>query len=368
MTWLSWCFLIAACAFAIAYMIVLGRNREASKILAETSRMLDKQQDLYQKSYEEGKKVGAQMERNRQAGIEMQKLCDDLYGDSAREEIDRINRIWACSKPLYPVLTPLRNELPRGYRPFFDKYGTLIDFDSKVLKTWHSRFPDPEAFRIKRLYDPFEELYKEPDMKFDINVNTQINGKGQIQVDSALTIDGEAQKISTKLVDLQEKAIASALKDLHYIDPKGAVGLRDRIHDIRHTVADCDLGRTHPRLKEQVNSLTNFFYDAVGEPVPPIRDNMFRDVKYVFSDKDFMAGGAYASTAFASRPCKFQVGDIVQHNKTGGEYEILSIASDSAAIERTVYTYRSLKDQRNWVRVRGEMEDGRFTKVGQFKK
>jgi hypothetical protein len=64
---------------------------------------------------------------------------------------------------------------------------------------------------------------------------------------------------------------------------------------------------------------------------------------------------------------KFGIGDIVRHEKTGGEYRIIRTPSHLRieATGATAYAYSAdtMADQTWWIRPQAEMEDGRFTVV-----
>ncbi|CAN1534353.1 DUF1653-like domain containing protein [Burkholderiaceae bacterium] len=61
---------------------------------------------------------------------------------------------------------------------------------------------------------------------------------------------------------------------------------------------------------------------------------------------------------------KFQVGDRLQHLKTGGFYRVLCLAKIEATLE-DAYVYEALINGSYWVRPQTEMEDGRFIQVGE---
>lgn len=63
---------------------------------------------------------------------------------------------------------------------------------------------------------------------------------------------------------------------------------------------------------------------------------------------------------------QFDMGDLVAHIRTGGQYVVLDTPSNMLVLERTgerAYMYRRCDtgaDPRKWVRCQSEMEDGRF--------
>ena len=61
---------------------------------------------------------------------------------------------------------------------------------------------------------------------------------------------------------------------------------------------------------------------------------------------------------------KFQVGDQLQHLKTGGFYRIICLAKIEASLEEA-YVYEALFNGSYWIRPQIEMEDGRFIRVNE---
>jgi hypothetical protein len=61
---------------------------------------------------------------------------------------------------------------------------------------------------------------------------------------------------------------------------------------------------------------------------------------------------------------KFQVGDQLQHFKTGGSYRIICLAKIEANLE-DAYVYEALINGSYWIRPKTEMEDGRFIRVNE---
>ena len=61
---------------------------------------------------------------------------------------------------------------------------------------------------------------------------------------------------------------------------------------------------------------------------------------------------------------KFQVGDQLQHPKTGGFYRIICLAKIEANLE-DAYVYEALINGSYWIRPKTEMEDGRFIRINE---
>ncbi len=61
---------------------------------------------------------------------------------------------------------------------------------------------------------------------------------------------------------------------------------------------------------------------------------------------------------------KFQVGDQLQHLKTGGFYRIICLAKIEANLE-DAYVYEALINGSLWIRPKTEMEDGRFIRFNE---
>ena len=61
---------------------------------------------------------------------------------------------------------------------------------------------------------------------------------------------------------------------------------------------------------------------------------------------------------------KFQVGDQLQHLKTGGSYRIICLAKIEANLE-DAYVYEALINGSLWIHPKTEMEDGRFIRVNE---
>ena len=61
---------------------------------------------------------------------------------------------------------------------------------------------------------------------------------------------------------------------------------------------------------------------------------------------------------------KFQVGDQLQHLKTGGFYRIICLAKIEANLE-DAYVYEALINGSYWIRPKTEMEDGRFIRLNE---
>jgi hypothetical protein len=61
---------------------------------------------------------------------------------------------------------------------------------------------------------------------------------------------------------------------------------------------------------------------------------------------------------------KFQAGDQLIHLKSGGLYRVIGLGKIEANLE-DVYIYEAMRNQTLWVRLKAEMEDGRFVrKIG----
>ena len=61
---------------------------------------------------------------------------------------------------------------------------------------------------------------------------------------------------------------------------------------------------------------------------------------------------------------KFQVGDQLQHLKTGGFYRIICLAKIEANLE-DAYVYEALINGSYWISPKTEMEDGRFIRINE---
>lgn len=56
---------------------------------------------------------------------------------------------------------------------------------------------------------------------------------------------------------------------------------------------------------------------------------------------------------------KFKIGDVIKHLKTQGYYRIIGYGTIEKTMEEAVI-YKSIEDNRVWIRPMEEMHDGRF--------
>lgn len=257
-----------ALVFFIAWARVRLKNEEWSRLMAEYERTYAANE---LNAFNRGKDAGRIMERNDMRTKQTGELIHTLYGSAAQmeEEVDRIVKL----------------------------------YDPRILPA--------NTFRLTRL--------KEPDMKFNVDINQQATKGGFVNVDVNVTVDGKKVHSVTRTLDLKTGAARAQLIEDGWTPP--------------------------PENMRQV-----FFFS----------DSDFRAVPTLDSWK--VAAGAGGGSGGAGSPGrKFRPNDVVFSRKVGGCFKILDVVKGENGLLH--YTYTPVDGGDHHV-ARVSLIDADFMKVG----